>query len=255
MKITWLGSGSAFTFKNFQSNAIIASKSGKHFLIDCGTDIRFSMKEAGFSHKDVDALWISHAHADHAGGVEWLAFCRFFDKSPNGPPKLYMIRELMHEIWDHTWKGGLESLQKRVMSISDYFECCGIIPNESFDWEEFNFTPVQMVHIVNGFKLMNSYGLIVKEYIPPIESVFFTTYTQSNPNQLSDFYSMCGAIFHDCETAPYYSRVHAHYDDLNKLPPEVKKKMYLVHYQDDPKQDAIKDGFGGFVKKGQVFEV
>lgn len=48
LKITFLGSGSAFynDVDNFQSNLLLECQ-GRSLLLDCGTDIRFSMREAG----------------------------------------------------------------------------------------------------------------------------------------------------------------------------------------------------------------
>ena len=256
-KLKFLGSGSAFSLNNYQTNMILTAPSGKKMLIDCGTDIRFSIKEAGLSHRDIDAVYISHCHADHIGGIEWLAFLRYFDKGAGGPPHLYMIRHLMHEAWEHTMQGGLESIEGKVMNITDYFNCHGIDPNHSFVWEGLRFTPVQTVHVVNGFKIMSSYGLLVKDARPEVslynKQTFITTDTQFAPHQLAEFYKESDYIFHDAETAPYFSGVHAHYDRLKELAPEIKKKMWLSHYQDEPKQDAVKDGFAGFVKKGQEF--
>ena len=50
LKITFLGSGSAFynDVDNFQSNLLLECQ-GRSLLIDCGTDIRFSMREAGMA--------------------------------------------------------------------------------------------------------------------------------------------------------------------------------------------------------------
>jgi len=169
----------------------------------------------------------------------------------------------MHEIWENSLKGGLESIEGKVMHLTDYFHCHGIEPNDSFVWEGITFTPVQTVHIVDGFRFMPSYGLLIQQLEPPGEkdqtvvgkSVFFSGDTQFAPSQLAKFYSLGDTIFHDCETAPYFSKVHAHYNDLKTLPPDTKKKMWLMHYQDDPSQDAKADGFAGFVAKGQEFEL
>jgi len=46
-------------------------------------------------------------------------------------------------------------------------------------------------------------------------------------------YETCDLIVHDCETGPFQSGVHAHYDQLRTLSAEVKAKMLLVHYQDN----------------------
>ncbi|MGL5193292.1 MAG: MBL fold metallo-hydrolase, partial [Chroococcales cyanobacterium] len=70
MKLTFLGSGSAFTVgaNNYHSNVLLESDRGTKLLIDCGSDIRFSLHEAGYSHLDITDIYISHLHSDHAGG-------------------------------------------------------------------------------------------------------------------------------------------------------------------------------------------
>jgi hypothetical protein len=66
-------------------------------------------------------------------------------------------------------------------------------------------------------------------------------------------------IFHDCETSPFKSGVHAHFDDLKTLPDEIKSKMWLMHYQWVEEVDLAKlaedNGFAGFVRKGQSFDL
>ena len=64
MKITFVGTGSAFTTKNFQTNTLI-SRNDKNLLIDAGGDIRFSLGKLGLSYKDINALYITHLHNDH----------------------------------------------------------------------------------------------------------------------------------------------------------------------------------------------
>ena len=51
--------------------------------------------------------------------------------------------------------------------------------------------------------------------------------------------------------------VHPDYDDLKRLDKNVKKRMWLYHYSDLGKNmpDAVADGFAGFVKEGQSFEI
>ena len=99
MKITFVGTGSAFTMKNFQTNTVI-TRNDKNLLIDAGGDIRFSLAKAGLSYKDIDALYITHLHSDHADGVEGLAFCTYF--TPNCQ-KITMIgnSDLLREGWNN----------------------------------------------------------------------------------------------------------------------------------------------------------
>jgi hypothetical protein len=164
----------------------------------------------------------------------------------------------MQEMWDQSLSGGLDSIEGQVMTLTGYFKCCPVQINDSFYWEGIKFTPIQTVHIMAGYKIRNSYGLLIdntpkvcKMYTP----VFFTSDTQFCPAQIAKFYAHSDLILQDCETSPFKSGVHAHYDDLKTLPNGMRSKMWLYHYQPNPKQDAKADEFAGFVKKGQVFEI
>jgi ribonuclease BN (tRNA processing enzyme) len=257
MKITFAGVGSAFTDQRYyQSNMVITSDQGKRLLIDCGSDARFALGELGATNANIgnwiDGVYISHLHADHIGGIEWLGFCTYFNpKSPK--PKLYIVDALVDDLWD-SLKGGMRSHEGKVLRLDSFFDINSIAINQSFYWENIVFNPVQTVHIMDGFRIVPSFGLLINEMKPDYKRIFLTTDTQFCPRQIEKFYSMADTIFHDCETQPFRSGVHAHYDDMKTLPEDTKKKMWLYHYSPDPKQDPIKDGFQGFCHKGQTFE-
>ncbi|MFA5404553.1 MAG: MBL fold metallo-hydrolase [Ignavibacteria bacterium] len=248
MELQFVGCGSAFTTKEYYQSNLLVKKNGKNFLIDIGGDARFGLAELGLSAKDIDAFTLTHAHADHCGGVEWLAFSRYF--APGNKPTLYGVGSLLHDIWTKSLAGGLESVEGKMLKLEDYFPLHLVSPNETFEWEGIEFRPIQTVHVMNGFKIVESYGYMIQDQG---ERVFFTGDTQFAPNQLTKFYDMADVIFHDSETAPFKSGVHAHYSDLKNLPANIKSKMWLYHYQPGDKPDAVTDGFNGFVVKGQSF--
>ena len=256
-KLKAIGVGSAFSLKNFQSNFILESNSGKRMLIDCGSFAPFALEEVGLSAFDIDAVYISHLHADHIGGLEWLGFLKYFTPSEK-KPKLFISKYLVDKLWNNSLSGGMSTLQGQINHLEDFFDVYSFDNNEQFTWEEIEFQPVQVVHIMNGFGLEPAYGLMF-----PLNEhrVLWTSDTQHKPEQLADMYNLVDVIFHDCEViygankVPIKSRVHAHYDDLKTLPDDVKAKMYLYHYQDGAVTavDPIEDGFLGFVHKGQEF--
>jgi ribonuclease BN (tRNA processing enzyme) len=252
-KLSFLGTGSAFTIGegNYQSNMLLEDlDSNKKLLIDCGTDIRFSLHEAGLKISDITDIYCSHPHADHIGGLECAAF---MTKWIPGREKtnLYISRRFSTDLWTRSLSGGLESIEGQIASIDDYFNVEAIGQKGRFDWQGINFQLVQVVHIMNGFEFVPSYGLLFK--INGV-MVFFTSDTQFAPHQLVHFYDKADVIFHDCETSPFKSGVHAHYSELRELDPKTKRKMWLYHYQPGKTQDAVADGFSGFAVKGQKFD-
>ena len=263
MILKFAGVGSAFTTEDFyQTNAVlIDDKSGKCLLIDCGSDARHALAKIGIGHRTVEGGYSSHLHAEPAGGLEWRGCRTFFD--PSGKrPVLYAVRELMPEIWYSTLRGGMESIQGDVAELETYFDPQPIRQNDDFRWNGVIFRPVQTVHVTSGRRISHSYGLMI-DFVGRVDNrkgaprhVFYTGDTQFCPSSILAFYDKADLIFHDCETSACKSGVHAHYDAMRMLHAEIKAKMWLVHYQADGKvtdEMAKKDGFLGFVKRGQEF--
>ncbi|MBI5848052.1 MAG: GAF domain-containing protein [Nitrospirae bacterium] len=258
MTIKFLGVGSQFSGHDYyHSNMLITAKSGKKLLLDCGSDIRFSLKETdiplGSIASEIDAVYISHLHSDHIGGVETIALCSYFSPGDQ-KPKLFAEDEMIPRLWLDSLKGGLQCIQGRCMELGDYFECCPVPDAGSFLWEGIKFSLIKMPHIQSGQKEHNSYGLIIEEQSEGV-NVFVTADTQFRPELINEIAEGVDLIFHDCETSRFKTGVHAHYEELCTLPEEVKLKIWLYHYQPDPVYNPEADGFRGFVIKGQEFEI
>ena len=266
MELYAVGTGSAFTYKNWQSNFLIR-QNDKYLLIDCGGDIRHSMfQEFGLTSAELDAIYISHLHNDHVGGCEWLGFTTLFN--PNlAKPKLYAEANVMRDLWDTTLKGGMEGLEgntyteeRDFVDLSVYFETHPIKSNGHFFWEGIKFDIVQSVHITARYSHCHSFGLMWND--PDTgERIYMTTDAQYSPEaSMSAFYNEADVIYQDCETSPFKSRVHAHYLDLKNQPEEIKGKMWLYHFQDNVIDDwdewdakAKSDGFRGFIPTAARF--
>lgn len=255
-QLTFIGAGSAFTLgdNNFQSNLLLEDEKGKRLLIDCGTDARWALHELGLSHRHIDAVYVSHLHSDHIGGLEWLALKTKFD-SLCTKPKLFISSTMAKGLWNNALSAGLSTLQGQYARLSSYFDV-RVIDNhnraleDNFRWSNLEFSLIQSIHVVHGMKIMPCFGLIT--HINDT-CIYFTSDTQYTPDYLHQYYQMADIIFHDCETTILRSGVHAHYRDLCQLAPEIRQKMWLYHYNSGDLPNAKADGFLGFVKKGQRF--
>lgn len=249
-EITFAGVGSAFTTQDYwQSNMVINTNDGQ-MLVDCGGDARFSLGELGIQACDPDAIYISHLHDDHIGGLEWLGFSTYFNPNCNRPT-MYIVEDLIDDLWG-SLKAGMQSHEGVVLTLDSFFKVQGIKPNMAFKFGGLSLQPVQTVHVMNGFRIVHSYGLLIDNHG---HKTFLTTDTQFCPRQIEKFYKEADLILQDCETAPYKSGVHAHYSDLVTLDSEIKEKMWLYHYQPNPHQRPEDDGFAGFISKGQSFDL
>lgn len=253
MKLLFLGAGSGLgkDLQNFQSNMLLTTNGGKKLLIDCGTDIRFSLTQAQYSPQDIDAVYISHLHADHIGGLEWFALQRKFVCRTTKPP-LIIHEELAHLLWEHSLSGGLKTLEDQDATLDDYFLVQKIADNQVFKWEGLQLSLIKTVHVHSNRVLMPSYGLTI-EYQG--KRFFITADTQFTPEFLGQSYHDATVVFHDCETSPSPSGVHAHFNQLITLAPEIKAKMWLYHYNDGDLPDAAAHGFLGFARCGQVIDL
>ncbi len=259
MEIHFLGVGSAFTTQDyFQSNLLVTAESGKKLLVDCGTDVRFSLEawrqRQGEPCPIIDAVYISHLHADHVGGLEWLAFTTYFN-SQMPTPKLYGEENLLDRLWNETLRGGLEVVTDKRMTLGDYFDLRPIRADHPFVWEGIRFTPLRMRHVQHPTHAVDSFGLVMEDQNGSGSYLFTsdTLFDDTLRHHLQHWAAKITAIFQECETTPYKTGVHAHYEDLCKLPPALRGKMWLYHYAPNPSYKPEKDGFLGFVNKGQSF--
>lgn len=262
MKIRFLGSGSAFVLgaENFQSNIII-EEDDERLLFDAGTTIPDALAKANIKPQDIDAIYISHLHADHAGGIEYLAFKTYFEQWPFGDSKIDLIghRSILTDGWNHTWKGGLQSTQGGNNTLESYFNTEYLEDNDYFDFYGIDILPIRTTHVVDDKEAIHSYGVIFDT--PSGNTVFITGDTQFTPDTMLTYLEQSDIIFHDCEFAEYHGGVHAQFHQLCTLDKDIKVRMYLYHYSlgdktyDDLNDEVINNGFAGLVALSQTFEV
>ncbi|MEM1366792.1 MAG: MBL fold metallo-hydrolase [Cyanobacteria bacterium P01_H01_bin.15] len=251
VKLLFLGSGSAFTLgaDNYQSNMLL-THGDRCLLIDCGSDIRFSLHAQGLSYRDLTDIFISHLHADHVGGLEYVGMSSCFDPSCDRP-RLIISEEISADLWERTLSGGMRSVGNRLMKMSDYFDVETFRHENQFRWQRLTFQPRRLVHIDNGYFTMPSYGL---GFEADGLKIFISTDTQLHWELVDSVFKWADLIFHDCETATFPTKVHAHYHELQKLPPAIRQKMWLYGYQPGVLPNATSDGFQGFVQRSQLFD-
>jgi ribonuclease BN (tRNA processing enzyme) len=74
MKLTVLGSGCAIPHPKRASSGFWLEAAGSSLLLDCGAATPHRMAQEDLNWPELDAIWISHFHLDHCGGLAPFLF-------------------------------------------------------------------------------------------------------------------------------------------------------------------------------------
>ena len=85
MKLHILGCGDAFGSGGRNQSGYLVAAENRLFLLDCGPTTLLAMKRAGFDPLDLDAIFLSHLHGDHFGGIPFL-FIEYLYRRPRSRP-------------------------------------------------------------------------------------------------------------------------------------------------------------------------
>ncbi|MBD8028110.1 ribonuclease Z [Ureibacillus sp. Re31] len=248
MEIIPLGVGGAFTTTNYHNNYIIHLNE-KYLLIDAGSTLRFSLREAGYHYTDIDAVFISHLHFDHVGGLEEMIMQRFwqFKDGQHSPLKTTII---VHEKLLTPLKRLLcHGLANQGRTVEDFCEFICLKEKEIYKIEDYSFTifDTSNTHAEGllsfGFKLASLHANIV-----------FTSDVKrlKEANILGHVDDNTVAIFQDVSFT--FNGVHATLEEvLDYYPNEYHSKLYAMHYNDNIEEfrDKIVLANINIVKKGE----
>lgn len=260
LSLFFLGIGSAFSKRHYQNNLLVI-KGNDSLLIDCGTVCPTAFYHYKSSITKVRNFLITHSHADHIGGLEEaMLMGRYVTKVK---PNIIITDEYKTCLWENSLKGGNaygECNDGQILEFGDYFEQIrpklisktprplykakigGIdiklfrtmhMPDNALSWKDSFF----------------SYGVVIDERI------LFPSDTRFDLDMISWLYNKypIEVIFHDCQF--YSGGVHASYDELKRLPDEIKSKMFLCHYGDNYESFSPEtDGFAGFAQQGCYYD-
>lgn len=259
LSMFFVGSGNAFSYHFYQSNVLII-KGNTHLLIDCGSLFSFILKTVYNSTSgDIKNILLTHPHADHVGGVEELVLKARYER--NRKVNIIITDAFKKLLWNNTLKGGIQYSENGLLRFEDYFNQFKpkMIMKKPFEMFQINFENLDIKlfrtkHVTarkeSLFQSQPSYGLIIDN------KILFTGDTQFNSEQLQFilFEYDIQWIFHDCDMSGNGS-VHATYNSLKNLAPQVKSKMFLYHYSSAKESvDPVKDGFAGFAQKGIYYD-
>ncbi|NLN61527.1 MAG: MBL fold metallo-hydrolase [Myxococcales bacterium] len=229
MEFVALGIGDAFS-QHYYSSCLMIHHQGAQLLLDCPHPIRKIMYEAGQTSgiamdvDTIDAVLLTHLHADHASGIEGLGFYG----------RHVIQRQLTlaahPDVLGGLWSGQLEHVMAPLCDppadrrrFSDYFNAI-----ELSDTAETAIGPFA----VQCRKTRHHVPTTAFRIRAGGRTLGYSADTAFDP-ELIDWLSAADLIIHESN---YGS--HTPYESLLALPQALRDKMRLIHLPDDFDRDA-----------------
>lgn len=263
MKLTFLGTGTAWSKAphNYNNNAIVqAAPDAPRFLLDCGGTAPQSLFDLGLGVDDFGAVLITHIHGDHVFGLEEVGFYNFFKLGRK--VKLYLPERLLssrsgiegEDLWDNCLRGSMGTVLNasggpREVGLEDYFDVTYLRVGEPVEIHGVEVEIFEVDHV----PMKPCYGVLLDNTVAYTSD---TTYSRKRVDWMLS--RGCQHIFHDAYFGiTYPGRVHASFDELLDLPPDLYTQIDIMHYNDNATEDQRKRatdlGFN-LAKKHQSFD-
>jgi ribonuclease BN (tRNA processing enzyme) len=222
--LRFLGVGNAQAVDLGSACAVIETASRPLLMIDCGQDsLTAYLDRYGAPPM---AIYITHAHMDHVGGLERLFFKTWFDETRRGRLRIYAHAALV------------PILQSRV---ADYPEV--LAEGGANFWDAFQLVPVSRGFWHAGYWFdvfptrhhapMSSFGLALKR------SLARTGDTRPIPEMLARYAGSDELIAHDCVL--HGNPSHSGVEDLElEYPDTLRRRMILYHYASPDEAEALR---------------
>jgi len=272
------GAGGAFSRRYGTTCSMITLRSGLRWLIDCGRQAPDQLHAAGIAWHDLHGQIITHVHGDHVYGLEDFAFLRYFEDhgqvlaaSRGGPlPKFVAHGAVRDEVWE-TLGPSLRYVQDgkgnlRTGTLGHFFD---IIPpsafeapranpwhhSESFAVDELQLTARENEHVPG--KPSCSLEIRVDEDPASERIAWWSGDCTVDAGLLTRLEPRTTVFFHDCTFIDYPGQVHGFFDKLGRLPEAVRRKMILMHHEDNLETSRARVEAAGFriALPGHVYDL
>lgn len=226
LSVVPLGVGDAFS-RRYWSSCLLVECDGFRLLIDCPHPIRRVLAsstpagEPALDVGDLDAVLITHTHADHCSGLEGLGFFAFFALQRRLP--LLAHPTVLARLWSGHLAAGMDQLLDaegalHKMSLDDYFDVQPLSLSEPAAIGPLSVRCRMTRHHVPTTALRLAGGGAELGY---------SADTAHDP-ALIDWLAEADLFIHETNLG-----THTPYDALAALPEATRRRARLIHFTDD----------------------
>jgi ribonuclease BN (tRNA processing enzyme) len=220
-----LGVGDAFSAVHYSSSYALRAE-GRWLLVDCPHPIRKMMREAAIRSgvaldiDGVDAVVLTHLHADHVSGVEDLGFFSHFVLGRRA--RIAAHPEVARRLWDGHLAAGMERIAAPgrapdEKTFEDYFELVSLGETRPLQIGPFQIECRRTQHHVPTTALrVRAAGRVVG----------FSADTAFDP-ELIAWLGAADLVVHEAGFG-----IHTPLERLGELPEATRSRMRLAHFPD-----------------------
>lgn len=240
-----LGVGDAFSAEHYST--CLALRAGERWLlVDCPHPIRKMMREASarsgvaLDVDAVEAVALTHLHADHASGLEGLGYFSHFVLGRRA--RVAAHPEVARRLWDGHLAAGMELLADageaaRARTLEDFFELTPLTEGAAVRVGPFEIECRRTQHHVptTAFRIRAGGRRLA-----------YSADTRFDPALVS-WLAEADLVVHEAGFG-----IHTPLERLSALPPELRARMRLAHLPD--RLDLSKGGIAP-LEEGGLLEV
>lgn len=225
-----LGIGDAFSALNY-SHSLAVGGDDHWLLIDCPHPIRKMMREAettsgiGLDVDRIEAVVVTHLHADHVSGLEDFAYFNYFIVGRKTRVLAHPV--VLERLWPETLQGGMGTNGRNhdgspwKHGFDEYFDSTEMEVEGSTTIGPFRIECRPTRHTIPTFAVrVQAWG----------RTLGVSSDTAYDPELIS-WLSEADLIVHEA-TSLLESEIHTPHRHLAELPAHLRAKMRLIHLPD-----------------------
>lgn len=239
LALRFLGVGNAHAVELGSSSAVIEQDGEPLLMIDCGSDALTAYLQRYQSAPK--AIYLTHAHMDHVGGLERLFFSTYFDPASCGRLRIYahaaLVPILQSRVADYP-----QVLAEGGANFWDAFQLIAL--SRGFWHQGFWFDVFPTRHHAP----MSSFGISLRA------SMVWTGDTRPIPEVLSCMAGSKELVAHDCVV--HGNPSHTGIEDIEReYPVELRERLVLYHYASLGEAETLRERGYRVANLGEAIEL